>query len=60
MVVNDLTVDVIDAEVNIPFEQQGAVTIAIDDNLEQDNNITLNLLDINSQQDEDLTIIQLL
>ena len=55
VVVNDLTVDVVDAEVNIPFEQQGVVTIAIDDNLEQDNNITLNLLDINSQQDEDLT-----
>jgi hypothetical protein len=55
VVVNDLTVDVVDVEVNIPFEQQGVVTIAIDDNLEQDNNITLNLLDINSQQDEDLT-----
>ena len=55
VVVNDLTVDVVNAEVNIPFEQQGVVTIAIDDNLEQDNNITLNLLDINSQQDEDLT-----
>ena len=55
VVVNDLTVDVIDAEVNIPFEQEGIVTITIDDNLEQDNNITLNLLDINSQQDEDQT-----
>ena len=55
VIVNDLTVDVVDVEVNIPFEQQGVVTIAIDDNLEQDNNITLNLLDINSQQDEDLT-----
>ena len=55
VVVNDLTVDVINAEVNIPFEQEGMVTIAIDDNLEQDNNITLNLLDINSQQDEDLS-----
>ena len=55
VVVNDLTVDVVDVEVNIPFEQQGVVTIAIDDNLEQNNNITLNLLDINSQQDEDLS-----
>ncbi len=55
VVVNDLTVDVVDVEVNIPFEQQGIVTIAIDDNLEQNNNITLNLLDINSQQDEDLS-----
>lgn len=55
VIVNDLSVDIIDAEVNIPFEQEGVVTIAIDDNLQQNNNITLNLLDINGQQDEDLS-----
>lgn len=55
VIVNDLSVDIIDAEVNIPFEQEGIVTIAIDDNLQQNNNITLNLLDINGQQDEDLS-----
>ena len=54
LMVNDLTIDVIDAEVNIPFQQQGVVTILIDENLQEDNNITLNLLTINSQQDEDL------
>jgi len=54
LMVNDLTIDVIDAEVNIPFQQQGVVTISIDENLQEDNNITLNLLTINSQQDEDL------
>ena len=55
VIVNDLSVDIIDAEVSIPFEQEGVVTITIDDNLQQNNNITLNLLDINSQQDEDLS-----
>jgi hypothetical protein len=55
VVVNDLAIDIIEAEVNIPFQQQGVVTISIYENLQQDNNITLNLLDINSQQDEDLT-----
>jgi len=55
VIVNDLSVNIIDAEVNIPFEQEGIVTIAIDDNLQQNNNITLNLLDINGQQDEDLS-----
>ena len=54
LMVNDLTIDVIDAEVNIPFQQQGVVTISFDENLQEDNNITLNLLTINSQQDEDL------
>jgi hypothetical protein len=55
VVVNDLAIDVIEAEVNIPFQHQGVVTISIYENLQQDNNITLNLLDINTQQDEDLT-----
>ncbi|MDA9850440.1 lamin tail domain-containing protein, partial [Flavobacteriaceae bacterium] len=55
VIVNDLSVNIIDAEVNIPFEQEGIVTIAIDDNLQQNNNITLNLLEINGQQDEDLS-----
>jgi len=55
VIVNDLSVNIIDAEVNIPFEQEGIVTIAIDDNLQQNNNITLNLLNINGQQDEDLS-----
>ncbi len=55
LMVNDLAIDIIDAEVNIPFQQQGIVTISINENLQEDNNITLNLLAINSQQDEDLS-----
>ena len=55
VVVNDLVVDVINASVEIPFLQQGAVAITIDENLQENNNITLNLLEINSQVDEDLT-----
>jgi len=55
VVVNDLVVDVINASVEIPFLEQGTVAITIDDNLQENNNITLNLLEINSQVDEDLT-----
>ena len=55
VVINDLVVDVINASVEIPFLQEGTVAITIDDNLQENNNITLNLLEINSQADQDLT-----
>ena len=53
--VNDLIVNVINSPVEIPFLQQGAVVITIDENLQENNNITLNLLEINGQPDEDIT-----
>jgi hypothetical protein len=54
-VVTELIVNVINSPVEIPFLQQGAVVITIDENLQENNNITLNLLEINGQPDEDLT-----
>lgn len=56
VVVNEVVVETIDAAVNIPYLEQGAVWITIDENLQQsDNDITLNLLNVNSQSDEDET-----
>ena len=52
VVLNGSVVDVINTSVNIPFEGQRMVTVAIDDNLQQNNNITLNLININGQLDE--------
>ena len=54
VVVNGVVVDIINQSVNIPFQEQGEFIINIDDNLQQNNNnITLNLLEINNQVDED-------
>lgn len=54
--VNGLVVDIINASVNIPFKDQGTVTITIDENLQEtNNNISLNLLSVNSFIDGDLT-----
>ena len=55
VVVNSQVVDVINASVEIPFQEQGTIVLMIDDNLQQNNNITLNLLSINNQNDGDLT-----
>jgi hypothetical protein len=56
VVVNDVVVDVIDATVNIPFQEQGTILVTIDDNLLQtNNNIILNLLSVNNQVDGDGT-----
>ncbi len=56
VMVNDLVVDLIDASVNIPFQQQGSVEISISDNLEDMvNDITLNLLSVNNDADEDVS-----
>ena len=53
VVVNGVVVDIINQSVNIPFQEQGEFIINIDDNLQQNNNnITLNLLEINNQVDE--------
>jgi len=56
VVVNGLVVDVINATVDVPFQEQAPVEITIDNNLQQNNNnISLNLVSINNQGDGDLT-----
>lgn len=56
VVVNGLVVDLINATVDVPFQEQGLVTITIEDNLQQSNNhITLNLLNVNNQLDGDVS-----
>jgi len=53
---NGSLVDIVNATVEIPYLEQGTVAISIDNNLNPDNNnITLNLLSVNSQLDGDLT-----
>lgn len=55
VVVNDLVVNIIDATVDISFQEQESVGITIDDNLQETNNIiSLNLLSVNLQSDEAL------
>src|SRR5690606_1318778 len=55
VVVNGLVVDVIDATVDISFQEQESVAITINDNLQQsNNNISLNLVSVNFQTDEAL------
>ena len=52
--VNGVAVDLINAVVNVPFQEEAAVTISIDNNLQQTaNNIRLNLLEVNNQFDDD-------
>lgn len=54
VVVNGVVVDIINQSVNITFQEQEGFIINIDDNLQQNNNnITLNLLEVNNQVDED-------
>lgn len=55
VVVNGSVVEVINASVDIAFQEQETLTVVIDDNLQQNNNITLNVLNINTQEDQDLT-----
>ena len=56
VIVNGLVVELINATVDIPFQEQGIVAITIDNNLQPlNNNITLNLLNINNQADGDLS-----
>ncbi|MDG1374531.1 MAG: PEP/pyruvate-binding domain-containing protein [Flavobacteriaceae bacterium] len=55
VVVNGSVVEVINTSVDIAFQEQETVTVVIDDNLQQNNNITLNVLNINTQEDQDLT-----
>tara|TARA_B110000459_G_scaffold168787_1_gene188059 strand:- start:304 stop:2940 length:2637 start_codon:yes stop_codon:yes gene_type:complete len=55
VIVNGAVVELINASVEIPFLEQGTVAISIDDNLQAENNITLNLLSVNSQIDGDLS-----
>tara|TARA_B110000027_G_scaffold57454_1_gene62219 strand:+ start:2209 stop:6585 length:4377 start_codon:yes stop_codon:yes gene_type:complete len=54
VVVNGSVVEIINASVDIPFQEQGTVTVVIDDNLQQNNNISLNVLSINNQADGDV------
>jgi hypothetical protein len=54
VVVNGVAVDIINQSVNITFQEQEGFIINIDDNLQQNNNnITLNLLEVNNQVDGD-------
>ena len=56
VVVNGLVVEVLNSTVEAPFEEQDKVEITISNNLQQsNNNITLNLVSINNQADENLT-----
>ena len=56
VIVNGLVVGLINASVDIPFQEQDKVEITINNNLQQNNNnITLNLLSINNQADGDLS-----
>ena len=56
VLVNGVIIDTINTSVEIPFLDQGNIFIAIDSNLQAfNNNITLNLLSVNNQLDEDLT-----
>jgi hypothetical protein len=56
VLVNDLVVDLVNATVDIPFQEEGTVTLTIDQNLQQiNNNITLNLVEVNNLEDGDIT-----
>lgn len=56
VVVNGMVVETVNVGVDVPFQEQGLVTISIDNNLQQLNNsITLNLLSVNSQIDDDIS-----
>ena len=55
VVVNGTVVGLINADVVIPFLEQETVTIAIDNNLQENNAIILNVLNVNNQTDGDGT-----
>jgi hypothetical protein len=55
VVVNGTVVGLINADVDIPFLEQETVTIAIDNNLQENNAIILNVLNVNNQTDGDGT-----
>ena len=54
--VNGSALENFNAGTNIPYEEQGVVSITIDDNLQEINNdITLSLVSVNGQGDGDIT-----
>jgi hypothetical protein len=55
VVVNGSVVEIIDASVDIPFQEQETIIISVDSSLQQNNNITLNLLNVSPQSDGDST-----
>ena len=55
VVVNGSVVEMLNAAVDIPFLEQATVTIMIDNNLQENNTITLNVLNVNNQIDGDGT-----
>lgn len=55
VVVNGSVVEIINASVDIPFQEQETIIISVDSNLQQNNNITLNLLNVYPQSDGDST-----
>lgn len=56
LIVNGMDMGVIGASVEVPFDEQGVVAITIDENLQDtDNDITLNLLTVNGENDQDFS-----
>ena len=55
VVLNGSVVETLNASVNIPFQEQETISIAIDNNLQENNSITLNVLNVNNQTDGDIT-----
>ncbi|MGB0424149.1 MAG: CARDB domain-containing protein, partial [Flavobacteriales bacterium] len=54
VVVNGMVVETLEESVSVLFQEQGVVSILIDENLvENDNEIVLNLISVNNETDED-------
>jgi hypothetical protein len=54
-IINNLQAAVFSIDVDILPQQENLITITIDENLQESNDITLNLLSVNGQLDADLT-----
>mgnify|MGYP000873933171 CR=1 FL=1 len=55
VVANGAIVDNISVDVNIPFQNQEIITVAVSDNLLPNNNIVLNVTAVNAQPDQNLS-----
>lgn len=56
VIVNGINIGTFNETVAIPFQEQGTVSVNIDDNLQaEDNEITINLLSVNGQSDGELS-----
>ncbi|MCH2197582.1 MAG: T9SS type A sorting domain-containing protein [Flavobacteriales bacterium] len=55
VIANGLVVDLVDFNVEIPYQESEELTVSIDDNLEEmDNDIELNIITVNDENDLDL------